>query len=246
MSPRKLLWLGLAISIVTAAENSPPQPVLVELFTSEGCSSCPPADALLARMDHEQPIPGAAIIVLSEHVDYWNHLGWTDPYSAPFYTTRQENYARRFGLRDPYTPQMVVDGNVESSGNDPRKIESAIRAAIGEPRVGIRIRPSPAGDRANIQVDPFPAGKNHKAGVYLARAADHATSDVLGGENRGRTLRHVAIARDIRQVGGISQRAGLQKEIPISSDSRLIVFVQDTGDGRVWGAALYTSALSTR
>jgi hypothetical protein len=221
------------------------QPVLVELFTSEGCSSCPPADALLEKLDRDQPIAGAQIIVLSEHVDYWNHLGWTDPYSAAAFSARQETYARRFGLSGPYTPEMVVAGSAEFIGSDPRKAESAIRQAIGEPKVGVRIRAAASADEAvTLEVDPLPAGQTHKANVYVAHAADRGTSDVLRGENQGRRLHHVSIAGDIQQVGSVSVHSGFKTQLPIRAanartGSRLIAFVQEAGNGRVWGAAMY-------
>src|SRR5208337_4581931 len=146
----KVLFFGLGVAILAAptAMTAQRQPVLVELFTSEGCSSCPPADALLEKLDREQPIAGAQIIVLSEHVDYWNHLGWTDPFSSAAFSARQETYARRFGLDGPYTPEMVVDGNAECNGSDARKAEAAIRRAIEAPKVGIRMRAAASGDAA--------------------------------------------------------------------------------------------------
>jgi len=250
----KLLWLGLAaVAILVRSGTAGPgndmtnqrQPVLVELFTSEGCSSCPPADALLEKLDRDQPIAGAQIIALSEHVDYWDHDGWKDPFSSAALTARQVDYARRFGLTEPYTPEMVVNGSAECNGSDAPKADAAIRQAIAEPKVGIRIRAATSGEAAvTIEVDPLPEGKTHKANVYVAHAEESGTSDVLRGENQGRTLRYVSIVRDIQPVGSLRGNAMFTKQLPIRTakapaGSRLIAFVQEGGTGRILGAALY-------
>jgi hypothetical protein len=242
---KKLLCLGLAVGMVSRADDrvEPRRPVLVELFTSEGCSSCPPADALLEKLDREQPIAGARIIVLSEHVDYWNHLGWADPYSSAVFSRRQERYAQRFGISGPYTPEMVVNGAAEFVGSDARSAERAIRAALRGPQVAVRIAaPAPGEGAVTLEVDPLPAATAPTANVYVVHAADHATSRVARGENRGRTLQHVSIARDLTIVGKLNPLSGFTMRIPTAGRNgwRLIAFVQEPGNGRVWGAAMYS------
>jgi hypothetical protein len=212
------------------------QPVLVELFTSEGCSSCPPADALLARLDEIQPIAGAQLIVLSEHVDYWNRLGWVDPYSSPLFSARQSLYAKRLRTQGPYTPQMVVDGRFEFVGSDMHGAESAVRDALRERRVAVRVVDEKA--YATVEVPPLPAGR---AQVYAAYAADSGVQDVSRGENKGRHLRHVAIVAELKQLGSTSSRSGFTGRVPLRSGTRLVIFVQAPDGGPVWGSAMLSS-----
>src|SRR5688572_1762117 len=110
---------ALTLAMVSPSPQPKPRtPVLVELFTSEGCSSCPPADALLISFVQKQPVEGVEIIAIGEHVDYWNHIGWTDRFSSASYSQRQAAYATKFGLGSVYTPQMVVDGAAELVGSE--------------------------------------------------------------------------------------------------------------------------------
>src|SRR6516162_573115 len=125
-----------AASVVKAADDGHSRvPVLLELFTSEGCSSCPPADRLLEILDEKQPMSGALLIVLSEHVDYWDRLGWKDPFSSAKYTERQQEYTNRYRFDGVYTPQLVVDGRYGFVGSDSREASTAIQKAIRDPKV---------------------------------------------------------------------------------------------------------------
>src|SRR2546426_7678566 len=132
------LMILMSFAFAALAE-SPRTPVLVELFTSEGCSSCPPADMLLGRLQQSQPVAGVEVITLSEHVDYWNQLGWTDPFSSAGLTERQRQYAAALRGDGVYTPQIVVDGKSGFVGSDSQKALRAIAEAAKAPKAGVRL-----------------------------------------------------------------------------------------------------------
>lgn len=219
------ILLALACAV---ADDSSRVPVLVELFTSEGCSSCPPADRLLAQLD-------SRAIVLEEHVDYWDHQGWRDPFSSPLNTQRQEAYGRQFRLPSVYTPEMVVDGTAEFNGADAGRAQAEIAQSGRRKKAKLRIARTTAG--LEVVVDDAP----HSGDVYLVLADNSATSQVGAGENQGRRMQHVAIARSLRKIGSVRRGGGFQKtvELPAGSNAqRVVVFVQDSGPGEVSGAAV--------
>ncbi|HEX2597435.1 MAG TPA: DUF1223 domain-containing protein [Terriglobales bacterium] len=222
-------------------------PVLIELFTSEGCSSCPPADTLLQKLD-QQPIAGAELIVLSEHVDYWNHIGWKDPYSARLYSERQSAYGKRFGLDSVYTPQMVVDGMSEFVGGNTSLANQAFETALHRPKLPVRL--SSISVTSHLLTGHLETGSLDKsygtgdADVYLVLALNRAESRVSAGENAGHNLQHVSVVRRISKIGAVKQGQALSQEVQVkvgpgedSDNLRLIAFVQESQQGRVLGAA---------
>lgn len=223
-------------------------PLLVELFTSEGCSSCPPADRFLEKLD-QQPIAGAEMVVLSEHVDYWNHIGWKDPFSARSYSERQSAYANRFALDSVYTPQMVVDGATEFVGTDSGLAAKSFEKALRNPKIPLRLS-SISVDRshtlhAHLETGILePSFGLSKAEVYLALALNRAESQVSAGENSGHKLVHVSVVRSLTKLGAVQQGHNFAEDAQIKlepgSDGRnlrLIAFLQEPGQGRVLGAA---------
>lgn len=223
-------------------------PVLVELFTSEGCSSCPPADRFLEKLDR-QPVAGAEMIVLSEHVDYWNHIGWRDPYSAHVYSERQSLYGKRFGLDSVYTPQMVVDGSSEFVGSNPRLADRAFAKALAVPKIPVHvslISADPSGVVVHLDVGALePSFGGREAEVQIAIALSHAESQVSSGENSGHRLTHVSVVRSVMKVGVLKRGQGLAQDVHLNlgpasefHNLRLIAFVQEPEQGRVLGAAL--------
>lgn len=221
---------------------APATPVLVELFTSEGCSDCPPADDLLSRLDREQPIPGVHVVVLSEHVTYWNHQGWRDPYSLELMDERQNDYVAQFHLDSNYTPQAIVDGAEQLVGNNVRGVVHAIQHQAELPARSVEITAATLDKgKARFQVAAPGSGGDH---LYAAVAQDVTHSEVMRGENAGRTLHHVAVVRSLKQfksdyAGGreLSFDAGDLDRGKEAGAIRLVVFLVDPHDGRVLGAA---------
>ncbi len=213
-------------------------PVVVELFTSEGCSSCPPADALLASLS-QQSFDSAQIIALGEHVDYWNQLGWKDRFSSHEYSKRQEEYAKRFGLDSVYTPQMTIDGRVQFVGNDKDAANKAIEAAANSPKTAnVSLRRE--GDALQITVEHAGSGSPI---VLLAITEDNLTTQIRAGENGGRQLTHQAVVRSLRPLGtitagGFSARETLRLDPSWQpANLKAVVFVQDQKSGAIVGAA---------
>ena len=233
--------VSLCLTIFGPATAAERVPVLLELFTSEGCSSCPPADRLLADFDRLQPVPGAELVVLSEHVDYWDRLGWKDPFSAAQFTARQEDYAARFHVDGPYTPQLVVDGRFQLVGSDSGGALASIRQALKEPKIPIAVSDlARREDRVTARIELPATAKKARARLYVAVADNSAESRVARGENAGRSLAHVAVVRALRDAGEIrlGEPAARDVTIPIEPGAgarglRLIVFMQDPSSGRV-------------
>ena len=227
-------------------DESTRTPVLVELFTSEGCSSCPPADALLERLDRSQPISGAELIVLSEHVDYWDGIGWRDPYSSHEYSERQSAYAVQFGSGTIYTPQMVVDGHFEFVGSDESRARQAIREAAESPKAPVHLSLGSSEGGATIvhvEAGPLPSASGTlSAGVFLAVADNSDESQISGGENAGIKLQHVAVLRKLTRIGTVDASAQFSRDINLNSKNhghlRIVVIVQEPQVGRVLGAGL--------
>jgi hypothetical protein len=232
-----------------ALHQSPPgadskRAILVELFTAEGCSSCPPADDLLRAIDGKTTNEGAVIVGVSEHVTYWDHDGWKDPYDADAITDRQNEYERQFHVDSAYTPQMVVNGETQVVGSDGKALLQAIQKAGTEsgPTVNI-VSAKLDGDAMDAVVSFAGNLPKHGADVYAVIAQDETTEHVLRGENKGRTLAHASVARvlvkaaKIHEAGQSSVHVALPTGLSATAGTRrhLIIWVQEPDAGHVLG-----------
>lgn len=181
------------------SELSGRKPVLLELFTAEGCPTCPIAEKNLAYLQNEQPFREAEIITLAFHVDYWDGEGWKDPFASPLFTQRQRVYDRKFRTGNIYTPQMVVDGHIEFIGTKLDKAEKAVGRSLSRNKAAVALALS--GDDLSISIKSIP--ETESATVYLAVAEDGLSSAVNRGENAGKTLSHVSVVRTLTGLGRI-------------------------------------------
>ncbi|MDP8243771.1 MAG: DUF1223 domain-containing protein [Candidatus Hinthialibacter antarcticus] len=252
---RFLLTLACLVPLMGALAQDAPDgyraPVIVELFTSEGCSSCPPADEVLAHLS-DLGFSDEQVIPLSYHVDYWNDIGWTDPFSHKYCTQRQWNYARLYRASQVYTPQMIVNGTKQFLGSnqtlakqtiqdawqktDAAKIQfSNISNEIHSPTLTLKI--------TYTLHEAFGPGE---LALFVAATEDKLASDVTRGENQGRVLKHHAVVRTIKRINQIStkQNAPVAKQVSLSikpgwqrNNLRAVVFIQNLTNGAIIGAA---------
>jgi hypothetical protein len=248
----RILIFGLFAAIATGV--SPAQTVVVELFTSEGCSSCPPADQVLSRLAGPANIgrakqaivqvQGVEIIALGEHVDYWDDLGWKDRFSSPLFSARQQDYGKAFHLENVYTPQMVVNGQKETLGSDYRAVQDAIREAAKEPQAHVAITMT-SPQTVSFSVSKLPPG-SHEADILLGVTESGLVTPVYGGENNGHQLRHAAVVRSLSSLGRLDpKRPGEYSAVAQLNlrpdwnrgNLKLVLFVQDRTTRHILGAA---------
>ena len=231
----------------TAPSTATVSTVLVELFTSEGCSSCPPADRLLAKLDETQPIDGVQIVALSEHVDYWDRFGWKDPFSSAQFTQRQTEYAKALHIEDIYTPQMVVDGRTEFIGNSADAARAAIAKAASTPKAEMNLTitaSNPKSVTLAAHIENLAAEANgDTADVMLAITESGLSSKVLRGENSGKELAHSVVTRKLVKIGSVTAKTfSAERAVELNSawkrqNLKAVVFVQERRGRRILGVA---------
>jgi hypothetical protein len=227
MLSRLLASISLLVALPVAAATS--RPVVVELFTSEGCSSCPPADAYLSELSEQR----GDILPLAFHVTYWNNIGWHDPFSLDIATQRQAEYGRRFG-DGSYTPEMVVDGTTAFVGSDRSSAEAAIHKALDADSTAAPLSAVRKGNAITVSVG---AGSGSAQVILIGYDAQHVTA-VGRGENGGRTLKESNIVRSFQQIGQWTGKpAAFDPQIPAGEKTAVLL---EAPDGHIVGATRVT------
>lgn len=236
------IMLGVAIALHGYAQDLPASIVLVELFTSEGCSSCPPADELLRKVNEQKSAQGQLIIGLSEHVTYWNQLGWKDPFSSELFTARQGEYSAKLHTGGPYTPQMVVNGREQFVGSDSGKLHEALAEERNRKQVQLHIvgaKVEAAGITFSYSVQELPADTTLQLMVAIVDDSDR--SSVQRGENSGRSLQHVFVVRALSSVATLRDPGTKSFTLPLppgfqpAQSHHIVLFAQEKGLGAVLG-----------
>ncbi|EIE48930.1 hypothetical protein AL036_00075 [Salipiger aestuarii] len=223
--------LAVAGSATLAQERSRDHdsPVVVELFTSQGCISCPAADAVLAELGQRDDV-----IALALHVDYWDYIGWRDSFGDPAFTKRQKGYARAAGRRSIYTPQMMIGGAFDVVGSRPMKVMDAVQHALDAPALAT-LTITRDGDMLLIRADPL--GPLPETLVHLVRYTPRATVDITAGENEGRTVFYTHIAHGWQVLGLWNGEAPLEMQAEVTGDDPVVVILQEKGYGPILAAS---------
>jgi len=203
--------------------------VVVELFTSQGCSACPPADEMLRQLAGRDDV-----IALALHVDYWDYIGWTDTFASPAYTQRQYGYAHAAGSTLVYTPQIVIDGVAHVPGHQPMAVADLI-AAHGQQQYPVSVAVTAFGGHVRLEATPE-AALPEQIEVHLVRYLPHATVDIQRGENAGRVSEHANVVRDWSVVAEWDGRAPLVLDLALEGDLPHAVLFQAAGPGAILGA----------
>jgi len=227
-------------------------PVVLELFTSQGCSSCPPADRLLTRLG-EDPTLATKVFPLSFHVDYWNYIGWTDPFSSKRWSNRQRRYAQAFESNRVYTPQLVVDGRWDCVGSQKAKVDALIDKALREPPLGrVQLRLAPGDDPNDLRAvaeAELTGAAPRSLDLWVALYQKDLTTSVARGENADRTLRNDYVVRRLEKAFSVDAAAGSTGSGEVSlklepdwkrSDLGVVAFLQDPRTQAIHGAARAT------
>ncbi len=248
---KTLLMLLLCAPIVMAQEAKPAKKqsfAIVELFTSEGCSSCPSADQLLSKIKDNAKKSGKRIYPLSFHVNYWNYLGWEDAFSSESFTKRQKTYRNMLGSGRIYTPQMVVNGKEEFVGSNETKANYSIEdALLASPRAQIELSHTWERKKQTLLIDYKITGQLEERVLNLALVESELETQVGRGENRGRTLHHDNVVRIFETIRLTKDKGQWQAVVPKSinlSHSEVIAYVQATDDYRILGANAITKLVT--
>ncbi len=227
-----------------AAKNK--QPVLIELFTSEGCPTCPPADRNLTFLETEQPFAEAELITLALHVDYWDSRGWKDEFSSPMFSRRQDIYGQVFKINSIYTPQMIVDGQMQFAGTDLAKVQKAVVESAKNEKGKIElaaVTDANGGTKLQVKISDLP--KHEISTVFLAVAEDNLASSRNRGESSGGKRIFTSVVRELKSLGFLTaEQKNLEIETILQFQSnwnvenlKVVVFVQENGSRRVFGIA---------